>query len=205
MKIHWILFANRAVLFYNNTLNRQCGSVESMATDVKNQIAETFVKFATKSGIDKVTINAIVTECGISRQAFYYYYQDIVDVARYVMREKLKVTLVAGEEAEDPEKAVRIFAEDIVRQFPVISIMLNSKLRGEMELLLISGLKEFFRTIFNRRNCGRDLDRQQIEFQADFIACGMTAYAMEHCNEARFDSAELSKHLWDMLKRTYGE
>ncbi len=175
-----------------------------MATDVKKQIAETFVKHANKVGMDKVTINAIVTECSISRQAFYYYFQDIVDVARYVMREKLTLTLQAGEEVDDPQKAVRLFAEEIVSQFPVISLALNSRLRGEMELLLIEELRLFFRTVFSRQNCGRNLSRQQIEFQSDFIACGMVAYATEHCNEVRFDTERFAQMLWDMLKRTYG-
>ncbi len=176
-----------------------------MATDVKQQIADTFVKHAKKTGMDKVTINAIVSECKISRQAFYYYFQDIVDVARYVMRERLRLTFNAGEEEENPQKASRIFAEDVVSQFPVISIALNSKFRGEMELLLIAELKEFFFAVFTRRNCGRDLSRKQLEFQSDFLACGMAAYAMEHCGEPNFDSEEFSKMLWEMLRRTYGE
>lgn len=176
-----------------------------MATDVKKQIADIFEIHARKYGLDKVTIGAIVSECHISRQAFYYYYQDIVDVARYVMKEKLKLTWSVGDAAGNPKEAVRIFADELVEQFPVISIMLNSKLRGELELLLISELREFFRVVFTRQNCGRDLTRKQLEYQTDLIACGITAYAMEHCNERSFDSLEFSELLWDLLRRTYGE
>ncbi len=176
-----------------------------MATDVKKQIADTFKKQALESGIDKVTINAIVSECRISRQAFYYYFQDIVDVARYLMKESLMLTLKAGEEAVNPKEAVKNFASGFVKQFPVISIILNSKLRGEMELLLIRELKKFFQTVFIRENCGRSLSRMQIDFQSDLIACGMAAYAIEHCNEQNFDTAVFSEMLWDMLKRTYSE
>lgn len=175
-----------------------------MATDVKKQIADTFEKHAKKSGMDKVTINAIVSECKISRQAFYYYFQDIVDVARYMMRERLRLTFNAGEET-NPREASRIFAEDVVSQFPTISIALNSKFRGEMELLLIAELKEFFFAVFTRHNCGRDLSRKQIEFQSDYLACGMAAYAMEHCSEPNFDSKQFSQMLWEMLRHTYGE
>lgn len=176
-----------------------------MATDVKKQIAETFEKHARKAGIDKVTINAIVTECNISRQAFYYYYQDIVDVARYVLRENLKEMLKRGEEAEDPRKAVQLFAEDLVQKFPIFSVAFNSKLRGELEILLIHELREFFNMIFLRWKCGRNLNREQIDFQSDMIACGITAYAIEHCNESHFDADVFSNRLWEMLQLTYGE
>lgn len=176
-----------------------------MATDVKNQIAETFERHAKRVGIDKVTINAIVTECKISRQAFYYYYQDIVDVARYIMKEKLQLTQKTCEETEDPEKAVKNFANEFVKQFPVISMTLNSKLRGEMEILLIGELKEFFLSVINRHNCGRDLNRKQVYFHADLIACGLTGFAVEHCNESNFDAVAFADLLWDLIRRTYGE
>lgn len=176
-----------------------------MATDVKKQIAEVFESHAKKNGLDKVTVGAIVTECHISRQAFYYYYQDIVDVARCVMKERLALTWDQGEASEDPRKAVRIFADELVSQFPIISIALNSKLRGEMEMLLIREMKEFFQVVFTRQNCGRGLTKKQIQFQSDLMACGVAAFAIEHCNESSFNAAEFGELLWDMLKRTYGE
>ncbi len=176
-----------------------------MATDVKKQIADVFEIHARKYGLDKVTIGAIVSECHVSRQAFYYYFQDILDVARYVMKERLKLTWSIGDAAGNPKDAVRIFAEELVKQFPVISIMLNSKLRGEMERIMISELREFFNAVFVRQSCGRELTRKQLEFQSDLIACGIASYAMEHCNEKSFDCLEFSELLWDLLKRTYGE
>ncbi len=175
-----------------------------MATDVKKQIAQTFVKRAKKVGMDKVTINAVVTECNISRQAFYYYYQDIVDVARYVIREELNMTLDANEE-EEPQEAVRYFAGQLTSRFPIISMVLNSKFRGEMEQILIGELRSFFQTIFTREECGRQLSRKQLAFQADFIACGLAGYAIEHCNDGAFDKEAFAGMLWDMLSRAYGE
>ncbi|MBR3257899.1 MAG: TetR family transcriptional regulator [Eggerthellaceae bacterium] len=176
-----------------------------MATDVKNRIAEVFEAQAKAVGLDKVTVGAIVAECHISRQAFYYYYQDVVDVARYVLKEKLTMVWSDGEEAETPRKAVRIFARQLVEQFPIIAIAMNSKFRVEMELLLIKELQEFFRVVLIRQNCGKDLTVKQIGFQSDLLACGIAGYALEHCNEPAFDAEEFADQLWDMLKRSYGE
>ncbi len=175
-----------------------------MATEVKDQIAETFTRLAKKSGLDKVTVSAIVSECGISRQAFYYYYQDIMDVARYILKKNLTLSQHTGEEAKNPGEAVKSFAAEFTAQFPYISLALNSRMRREMELLLIRELKSFFHCIFTRQNCGRDLSRAQIEFQSDLIACGLSAYALEHCEDLHFDQAFFSQALWEMFQRTYG-
>ena len=44
-----------------------------MPVNVKNLIAETFVKLSDEKNIDKITVKDIVEACGISRQAFYYH------------------------------------------------------------------------------------------------------------------------------------
>lgn len=176
-----------------------------MATDVKRQIAETFENHARRVGVDKVTINAIVKECNISRQAFYYYYQDIVDVARYVMREGLQMNLDKGMETDNPKEAVKIFAEDLVSKLPLISIGMNSRLRPELEMLLIDEFKSFFNAIFAGRECGRGMTRKEKDFHADLLACGVAGYSVEHCNDLHQDSKEFGELLWSFVGKAYGQ
>ena len=51
-----------------------------MPVNVKNLIAETFVRLSDEKNIDKITVKDIVEACGISRQAFYYHFQDLLEV-----------------------------------------------------------------------------------------------------------------------------
>ena len=51
-----------------------------MPVNVKNLIAETFVKLSDEKNIDKITVKDIVEACGISRQAFYYHFRDLLEV-----------------------------------------------------------------------------------------------------------------------------
>ncbi len=176
-----------------------------MARDVKKQIAEVFINKSRQIGMDKVTISMIVSECGISRQAFYYYFRDIVDVARYVMREELRITYEGGEKAASTKEAVSLFVEEIVRQFPLIYIAINSKLRGEIEILLVKEMKEYFAFLLSHMEYGRGLKADQIEFHADFIACGMVLYTIEHCNDTGFDPDGFKEQLWGFLSRIYPE
>lgn len=54
-----------------------------MPIDVKKRIVEAFVKLSKEKNIDKITVKDIVDECGISRQAFYYHFQDILEVIEW--------------------------------------------------------------------------------------------------------------------------
>lgn len=58
-----------------------------MALDMKAAIAESFNSLVRQRGIDKVTVKAVIEDCGISRQTFYYHFQDIMDVVEWCARQ----------------------------------------------------------------------------------------------------------------------
>ena len=43
---------------------------------------DSFVKLLNQYPLDKITVKDIVSDCGISRNTFYYHYQDIYDLLR---------------------------------------------------------------------------------------------------------------------------
>ena len=51
-----------------------------MPIDMKGIIADTLLAMTKQKGIDKVTVKALIEECHISRQTFYYHFQDILEV-----------------------------------------------------------------------------------------------------------------------------
>ena len=46
----------------------------------KRAIVDSFLKIAAKKPFDKITVRDIVDECGVNRNTFYYYFQDIYAV-----------------------------------------------------------------------------------------------------------------------------
>ena len=45
-------------------------------------IMDTFLLLLNQNPLDKITVKDIVSACGISRNTFYYHYQDIYDLLR---------------------------------------------------------------------------------------------------------------------------
>lgn len=48
-----------------------------MSAFTKKAITESFIKLLNEKPLDKITVKDIVEDCGINRNTFYYYYQDI--------------------------------------------------------------------------------------------------------------------------------
>ena len=51
-----------------------------MANFTKKAITDSFLKLLNEKKFDKITIKDIVSDCGVSRKTFYYYFEDIYDL-----------------------------------------------------------------------------------------------------------------------------
>ena len=58
-----------------------------MPPDTKALISETFREMVRQKGIDKVTVKSLIDACQISRQTFYYHFQDIMEVIQWSMEQ----------------------------------------------------------------------------------------------------------------------
>ncbi len=80
-----------------------------MPVDMKLLIAETFGKLAQRGNIDKITVKALIEECHISRQTFYYHFQDIMDVLEWSVRRQTQALLEQSLAEKDLHSALQIF------------------------------------------------------------------------------------------------
>lgn len=62
-------------------------------------IRDTFVKMLNEHPFDKITVKDLVDECGVNRNTFYYYYNDIYDVLSEVFQSELEEALAEHGEA----------------------------------------------------------------------------------------------------------
>lgn len=55
-----------------------------MAAFTQKAIIETFLNILAKKPLDKITVTEVITECGINRSTFYYYFEDIYSLLNKV-------------------------------------------------------------------------------------------------------------------------
>ena len=64
-----------------------------MSNITKHALAESLKKLLLKKPLNKITINDLTTDCGISRMAFYYHFKDIYDLVEWVCLEESRKAL----------------------------------------------------------------------------------------------------------------
>ena len=59
-----------------------------MAQRTKQRIQETFVTMLDQESWDKITVKDLVDRCGMNRNTFYYYYQDLYALLEELLQEE---------------------------------------------------------------------------------------------------------------------
>lgn len=73
--------------------------------DMKEQIVEASKRLLMEKNVKKLTVTDICQECNITRQAFYYHFESIVDMLKWAIRKE-------GTEIYKNDKAVSMLEQN---------------------------------------------------------------------------------------------
>lgn len=166
-----------------------------MAIDMKEIIAEKFSEISKTKSIDKITVKELVEACNISRQAFYYHFQDIMDVASWLSKKRIHGVLQASAQAESIEDAIRVFVTFFSESREVIMRRLESSMYRQYEALLNDEIRAFLKDLAQRGN--KSVSYTDFEAAMEFCVGGIYTMLMTYTGK----SAEMDQWLTRQLKR----
>lgn len=67
-----------------------------MPKDMKLAISEAFLEMIRHGNVDKITVKSLIEECHVSRQTFYYHFQDILDVMEWSIQRETERLVESG-------------------------------------------------------------------------------------------------------------
>ena len=136
-----------------------------MPVDVKQVIAETFAGLLEHKNVEKITVKELVDACHISRQTFYYHFQDTMEVIEYLMEQRLQKTLLASLEAPSVQDALK----------PVITVTSE-----EMSQLLRRFSRAYFDEMIRAHAAGRTLPASDLETAVSFYSYGVVGLLLDN-------------------------
>ena len=143
-----------------------------MPMDMKAKIGETLSQLLCRKPLDKITVKELVDTCGISRQTFYYHFQDIMDVVEWNQRQSLRQAIEASLAAPTGRDAIRGIVSESVKRREQIRQLLSSQRGREIEQLLckVSGANDILLAYINSRVGQLDEERRQLQTEAERLA-----------------------------------
>lgn len=170
-----------------------------MPADMKNIISETFIKMVKEKGLDKITVKSLIEACSISRQTFYYHFQDIMDVVEWSVNKSVQKTLSKSLQVQVPAQALEIFLSSAAENHTLIYKLLASHRREEIEKTFIAATKTYLREMLRQKAPDSNLNYSDLEVLLDFWSCGITGVLFTNCSNKNLNVKLLANQLYRLL------
>ena len=166
---------------------------------MKTIISNTFVSMVKQKGIDKITVKALIDECNISRQTFYYHFQDIMEVIEWSMEQAVQAMLARSLEAETPEEAFCILISSTTNNRVLILRLMDSQKREQIETLFVRAVRKYLQEMIRSKSKELSLRYSDMEVALDFWAFGICGLLLQCCRKDHVDAENLAVQICRMI------
>ena len=171
-----------------------------MPVNVKNLIAETFVKLSDEKNIDKITVKDIVEACGISRQAFYYHFRDLLEVIEWSMEQAFGQLLDRSLQEDDPEIVLNDFIAASENAAPFMQKLFRSQKREQVERLMARCVRISAKGKLPR------IPYEDLDIALNFCTYGIVGLLLECCDKKKaVDRETMARQMYRLLQGQIGE
>lgn len=176
-----------------------------MGADVKREITETLLRLLEKKNLEKITVKELVTLCGISRQTFYYHFEDVLDVVDWWTRQGAQHLMEESLRTEDPRKALRLFVDYTAEHRQTLQHLLASRWREQLERRLVQVFTTHLQDMLHRMHPNLAMSPADEEAFLTFYACGISGLLMEQQVRTDAEKEALVNQLhWLLFQNPWG-
>lgn len=154
-----------------------------MAIDVKQTIAEALFRLLEQEPVEKITVKALVESCGISRQGFYYHFQDIMDVIEWATAQAIQSAVDASLDAPTPEDALTLVILTLRKDRKLIRHLMASQRRSEIEQLLVRSARTYMEKMLRAKSMGLSVSAADLEMAVRYHSYALVGILMENLDD----------------------
>ena len=143
-------------------------------------IMEAFLLLLNQNPLDRITVKDIVNACGISRNTFYYHYQDIYDLLRATFASV--VDRVLQEEVTTWQESLRSCTSFALENRRAVYHVYRSAYREDLERSLYRVSEERMERLIRHMTADMAVSEEDIHYLTLFYKCAVTGILLEWLN-----------------------
>lgn len=154
---------------------------EITSLNTKKTLAESLKKIMKKKNFSKITVTEIIADCGLNRKTFYYHFEDIYGLMKWVLETEAVEVVKQFNLIVDYEEAINFVMDYIDENDYMISCAYDSIGRDEMKKFFFSDFKEMVRSIIDggEAGVGKKLDEEYKSFLCSFYTEALTGILID--------------------------
>jgi len=170
-----------------------------LAVNMKSMIADAFMTLSKTKDVDKITVTDLVKACHISRQTFYYHFQDILEVLEWSVQQAFQEILAHSMDTEGPEDTLRSFIESSSEADALLKKLLHSQRREQIETILVNAVRSYLQEVLNRQDSKPDLPLAEAKIMLDFCTYGIVGLLLENCGKKSLDKEKMAHQMQRLI------
>lgn len=139
-----------------------------MSNMTKYALEASLKKLLLQKPLDKITINDLTSDCGISRMAFYYHFKDIYDLVEWICLEDARRALEGKRNYDSWQEGLRQIFEVVLENKPFIINVYHSLSREQIENYLYRVTYELIMDVVEERTADVPITEDEKKFIANF-------------------------------------
>lgn len=145
----------------------------------KIALGESLKKLVLTKRLEKITINDLTSDCGISRMAFYYHFKDIYDLVEWLCVEDGKKALQGKKTYETWQEGMSQIFEAVLENKAFILNVYRSIGREKVESYLYKFTYDLVKSVVEEKCRGSEVSAEHRAFIADFYKYGIVGIMLD--------------------------
>lgn len=154
---------------------------EIQSQTTKQALADSLKELLTKKSFSKITVTELVENCGVNRKTFYYHFEDIYALLRWMLEKDMISVLISEELTSDPEKVIRYAMDYINQNRQLLTCVINELDHDQLRIFLYEDLSTPIRSVIQKaeQECGLVLEEDYREYLTSFYTSGMSGMIIQ--------------------------
>ncbi len=160
-----------------------------MPNFTKRAIKESFWKLLNEKPLSQISVRAIVEDCGINRNSFYYHFQDIPSLIEEIVMDAANALISEYPNISSFEEAVEVAFRFTLNNKTAVKHICSSVNRDIYEQYLMKICEYVANAYFNTVFCDREIDEQKKKNVILFAKCEIFGLFIDWINTGMPDDA----------------
>ena len=150
-----------------------------MPADMKEQIANAAKNLLLEKNVKKLTVKDIVEECHITRQTFYYHFEDVPHLLEWILEKGLEQMKEEAREHPDIKERLHYFFRMSIEIQPYIKKTLGTNYGQELEYLLKKEILALAEEMVEEEHLYQNLSREQMQILIRYHSTAIIGLLMD--------------------------
>lgn len=154
---------------------------EVTSYNTKKMLAESLKKIMRKKVFSKITVSEIIQDCGVNRKTFYYHFEDIYALLKWIFEDEAIEVVKHFDLAVEYEEALLFIMDYVEQNDYLINCAYDSIGRDELKRFFYIDFSEMVFCIMHivENETGKVLDGEYKNFLCDFYTEALVGILVE--------------------------